>query len=110
MPSRHAGLSPGFSPSFHLQIPAAEGLRRSIMNRSVVSPETDMAPAGPWLTHPLRGLIARFGMAFLIQILEATLLITLLALALPLALLQVYDRILPNHAVGTLLVLGIAVT
>jgi ATP-binding cassette subfamily C protein LapB len=80
------------------------------MNRSVVSPETDMAPAGPWLTHPLRGLIARFGMAFLIQILEATLLITLLALALPLALLQVYDRILPNHAVGTLLVLGIAVT
>jgi ATP-binding cassette subfamily C protein LapB len=65
---------------------------------------------GPWLTHPFRGLISSFGTAFLVTVLEATLLITLLALALPVALLQVYDRILPNKAVGTLVVLAVAVT
>jgi len=34
--------------------------------------------AGPWLTRPFRGLIGRFGIAFMIPVLEATLLITLL--------------------------------
>ncbi|MGO4525438.1 peptidase domain-containing ABC transporter [Microvirga sp. 2MCAF35] len=66
--------------------------------------------AGPWLTRPFRGLIGRFGIGFLIPVIEATLLITLLALALPVALLQVYDRILPNKAVGTLVVLATTVT
>ncbi|MFC3127679.1 ATP-binding cassette domain-containing protein [Pseudoroseomonas globiformis] len=72
-----------------------------------------IAPAAtlsePWLTRPFRGVARRFGSAFLLPVLEATLLITVLALALPVALLQVYDRILPNHAVGTLLVLAAAV-
>ncbi|MBO1907012.1 ATP-binding cassette domain-containing protein [Microvirga sp. 3-52] len=68
-----------------------------------------MASSGPWLTRPFRALIGRFGIAFLIPVLEATLLITLLALALPVALLQVYDRILPNKAVGTLAVLATTV-
>jgi ATP-binding cassette subfamily C protein LapB len=63
----------------------------------------------PWLTDPIRGLISRFGVGFFVPVIEATLLITTLALALPLALLQVYDRILPNHAVGTLVVLGVSV-
>jgi len=69
-----------------------------------------MVSSGPWLTHPVRGLIDRFGIAFLIPVLEATLLITLLALALPVALLQIYDRILPNKAIGTLAVLATIVT
>lgn len=60
----------------------------------------------PWLTHPLASLVSRYGTAFLVLILEATLMITLLALALPAALLQVYDRILPNNATGTLAVLA----
>jgi ATP-binding cassette, subfamily C, bacterial LapB len=79
------------------------------MGRSAAS-TASTASTGPWLTHPLSGLIGRFGIAFLMPVLEATLLITLLALALPLALLQVYDRILPNNAVGTLVVLAITVT
>jgi ATP-binding cassette, subfamily C, bacterial LapB len=80
------------------------------MDRSAVSSGApSMASSGPWLTRPFRGLIGRFGIAFLIPVLEATLLITLLALALPVALLQVYDRILPNKAVGTLAVLATTV-
>src|SRR5919112_1982483 len=80
------------------------------MDRSAVSSGAPlMASSGPWLTRPFRGLIGRFGIAFLIPVLEATLLITLLALALPVALLQVYDRILPNKAVGTLAVLATTV-
>jgi ATP-binding cassette subfamily C protein LapB len=43
------------------------------------------------------------------HLLLATLLITLLGLALPIMLLQVYDRILPNAALGTLSVLFIGV-
>ena len=81
------------------------------MNRSAASfSGTPIASTGPWLTRPFIGLIGRFGVAFLIPVLEATLLITLLALALPVALLQVYDRILPNKAVGTLGVLAVTVT
>ena len=78
------------------------------MDRSAASSGAS-APLGPWLTRPFRGLIGRFGIAFFIPVLEATLLITLLALALPIALLQVYDRILPNKATGTLIVLAIMV-
>lgn len=81
------------------------------MNRSAASfSGTPIASTGPWLTRPFIGLVGRFGVAFLIPVLEATLLITLLALALPVALLQVYDRILPNKAVGTLGVLAVTVT
>ncbi|WP_201837017.1 peptidase domain-containing ABC transporter [Microvirga zambiensis] len=80
------------------------------MDRSAVLSGTSPLSAGPWLTRPFRGLIGRFGIGFLIPVLEATLLITLLALALPVALLQVYDRILPNKAVGTLAVLATMVT
>jgi ATP-binding cassette subfamily C protein LapB len=42
-------------------------------------------------------------------ILLASLLVTLLALALPIALLQVYDRILPNAAISTLVLMASAV-
>jgi ATP-binding cassette subfamily C protein LapB len=42
-------------------------------------------------------------------LLLATLLVSLLSLALPIALLQVYDRILPQAATGTLVVLALAV-
>ncbi|MBA1157366.1 peptidase domain-containing ABC transporter [Microvirga mediterraneensis] len=81
------------------------------MDRSAVSSAApSLVSAGPWLTRPFRGLIGRFGIGFLIPVVEATLLITLLALALPVALLQVYDRILPNKAVGTLAVLATTVT
>jgi ATP-binding cassette, subfamily C, bacterial LapB len=79
------------------------------MNRSAAASEVLAASSGPWLTRPFRGLIGRFGIAFFMPVLEATLLITLLALALPAALLQVYDRILPNKATGTLVVLAITV-
>ena len=79
------------------------------MNTSATSSGTTAGSAGPWLTRPFKGLIDRFGIAFLFPMLQATLLITLLALALPVALLQVYDRILPNKSVGTLAVLASAV-
>jgi ATP-binding cassette subfamily C protein LapB len=51
-------------------------------------------------------LVSRYGIAFVAPVLEASLLLTLLALAL----LQVYDRILPNKAVGTLTALATVVT
>ncbi|MDF2687663.1 MAG: hypothetical protein K0R61_978, partial [Microvirga sp.] len=79
------------------------------MNRSAAASEALAASSGPWLTRPFRALLGRFGIAFFMPVLEATLLITLLALALPAALLQVYDRILPNKATGTLVVLAITV-
>lgn len=79
------------------------------MNTSATSSGTTAVSAGLWLTRPFKGLINRFGIAFLFPMLQATLLITLLALALPVALLQVYDRILPNKSVGTLAVLASAV-
>lgn len=43
------------------------------------------------------------------ELLLASLLVSLLALALPIALLQVYDRVLPNAALGTLHALALAV-
>jgi ATP-binding cassette subfamily C protein LapB len=79
------------------------------MDTSAVPSATPLEPTGPWLTRPIVGLIRRYGIALLTMVLEATLLITLLALALPVALLQVYDRILPNKAVGTLMVLATTV-
>ena len=80
------------------------------MDRLADSAGTSPAPTAPWLTHPFASLIRRHGISFLVLVLEATLVITLLALALPAALLQVYDRILPNKAVGTLAVLAATVT
>ena len=55
-----------------------------------------------WLRQPLTELVRRHGGAAILDVLVAGLLITLLALALPVALLQVYDRILPQAAHGTL--------
>ena len=43
------------------------------------------------------------------ELLLASLVVTLLALALPIALLQVYDRVLPNAALGTLQILALGV-
>lgn len=43
------------------------------------------------------------------DLLLISLAITLLSLALPISLLQIYDRILPNHAFGTLGVIGAGV-
>ncbi len=62
-----------------------------------------------WLTKPFREVLRRSGMRLLPPVLAATLMITILALALPLALLQVYDRILPNASLGTLTVLALVV-
>ncbi|MBK1661553.1 ATP-binding cassette domain-containing protein [Paracraurococcus ruber] len=62
-----------------------------------------------WLAAPLSTTIRRHGGGTLPSLLLATLLITLLALALPIALLQVYDRILPQASLGTLGFLAAAV-
>jgi len=53
--------------------------------------------------------LAHPGAVLLPTVLMATLLVTLLALALPVMLLQIYDRVLPNAATGTLAVLASAV-
>ncbi len=44
-----------------------------------------------------------------LHLIAASLVINLLALAMPIMMLQAYDRILPNHGIGTLsmLVLGV---
>ncbi len=57
----------------------------------------------------MRSLLRQAGAQAGGALLLASLLITLLALALPLALLQVYDRVLPNAALGTLGMLAVAV-
>jgi len=79
------------------------------MDRFTGSAGAHPVTTAPWLTRPFASLIRRHGVTFFILVLEATLVITLLALALPAALLQVYDRILPNMGVGTLTVLAITV-
>ncbi|MEZ0169421.1 peptidase domain-containing ABC transporter [Microvirga sp. TS319] len=80
------------------------------MDRFAGSAETSFASNASWLTRPFASLLGRHGVAFLVLVLEASLVLTLLALALPAALLQVYDRILPNKSVGTLVVLATVVT
>ncbi|WP_161600882.1 ATP-binding cassette domain-containing protein [Teichococcus oryzae] len=62
-----------------------------------------------WLLHPFTCVMTSYGTVFAPSVIAATLLVTLLALALPTALLQVYDRILPNGATGTLAALACAV-
>jgi ATP-binding cassette subfamily C protein LapB len=62
-----------------------------------------------WLTRPFGAVARRFGAAFLPLVVVATLLATLLALALPVMLLQIYDRVLPNMATGTLTMLAVSV-
>ena len=73
--------------------------------------DTTLSPvrAAPWLIRPFAAVTRHFGGAFLPPVLAATLLVTLLALALPVMLLQIYDRVLPNGASGTLVVLAGAV-
>lgn len=73
--------------------------------------EATLSPvrAAPWLLRPFAAAVRQFGVVFLPPVLVATLLVTLLALALPIMLLQIYDRILPNAAGGTLAVLAAAV-
>lgn len=65
-------------------------------------------PAG-WLSRPLRTLLAGHAGSTIWLLLLASLLVTLLGLALPIALLQVYDRILPQGALGTLWLMAAAV-
>jgi ATP-binding cassette subfamily C protein LapB len=70
------------------------------------------APEGAadlWLTRPVSSVVRRFGATFLPPVVLATLLVTLLALALPIMLLQIYDRVLPNLATGTLTMLAVSV-
>jgi ATP-binding cassette subfamily C protein LapB len=62
-----------------------------------------------WLTAPLEAALRCHGGRVLPGLLLATLLVALLALALPIALLQVYDRVLPQAAAGTLMALAIGV-
>src|SRR4051812_37257697 len=74
------------------------------------NPACAIAPApDTWLTKPFREMLRRSGMRFLPPVLAATLMITALALVLPLALLQIYDRILPNASLSTLSALAVAV-
>ena len=63
-----------------------------------------------WLRVPLRSALRGRGRRMLPELLLATGLVTLLALAMPLVLLQVYDRVLPNGATGTLTLMTAAVT
>jgi ATP-binding cassette, subfamily C, bacterial LapB len=65
--------------------------------------------SSPWLRAPLRTLLRLSLGGAAAPLLLGTLLITLLALALPVMLLHVYDRILPNAAHGTLAVLAVGV-
>ncbi|PWS37356.1 ABC transporter ATP-binding protein [Falsiroseomonas bella] len=67
------------------------------------------APDRRWLAAPLRAAVLRHGAGTLPALLLATLLLTILALALPIALLQVYDRILPQAATGTLTLIALGV-
>ncbi|WP_270936067.1 ATP-binding cassette domain-containing protein [Falsiroseomonas oryzae] len=61
------------------------------------------------LAAPLQAALRPQRGSALLALLLATLLVTLLALALPIMLLQVYDRILPQAATGTLSLLALAV-
>ena len=61
------------------------------------------------LASPLRALLREAAGRAAPELLLASLLVTLLGLALPITLLQVYDRILPNAAFGTLEVLALLV-
>ena len=61
------------------------------------------------LATPLGALLREAAGRAAPELLLASLLVTLLALALPIALLQVYDRVLPNAAIGTLEMLAIIV-
>ncbi len=49
------------------------------------------------------------GQRYMLELVMSSILINLMALALPLALLQVYRRILPNHSVDTLTALALGV-
>jgi ATP-binding cassette, subfamily C, bacterial LapB len=69
----------------------------------------DNATTDAWLRQPLGRLLRGHGHGTLPLLLLASLLVTLLGLALPLALLQVYDRILPQAALGTLWLMAGAV-
>ncbi|MFC7738813.1 ATP-binding cassette domain-containing protein [Roseomonas sp. GCM10028921] len=62
-----------------------------------------------WLQAPLGTTLRRHGGRTVPALLLTTLLITMLALALPVALLQIYDRILPQASFGTLWLLALAV-
>lgn len=62
-----------------------------------------------WLAAPLGAALHRHGGRVLPGLVLASLLVAGLALALPIALLQVYDRILPQAATGTLTALAIGV-
>jgi ATP-binding cassette subfamily C protein LapB len=76
----------------------------------VLSPRAEPDAASDlWLTRPVSEVMKRFGGVFLLPMVAATLLVTLLALALPIMLLQIYDRVLPNTAGGTLAVLALSV-
>jgi ABC-type protease/lipase transport system fused ATPase/permease subunit len=75
------------------------------MDWSATSPKAIMAPMSPWLTRPFNGVISCFDIAFLMLVLEVTLLITL-----PVALLQGCDQMMPSKAVGLLVILATVVT
>ena len=66
------------------------------------------------LVHARTGAVANFGLAeprgAIAPGVAASVASHLLALAVPLALLQTYDRILPNQAYGTTVVLAVGVT
>ena len=64
----------------------------------------DTAGAGDWFWSAFRQNLGIFG-----QIGLGTLVINLLALALPLFMMNVYDRVVPNNAIETLWALGIGV-
>ncbi|MEM9684576.1 MAG: ABC transporter transmembrane domain-containing protein, partial [Pseudomonadota bacterium] len=64
----------------------------------------DTAGSGDWFWSAFRQNLGIFG-----QIGMGTIIINLLALALPLFMMNVYDRVVPNNAIETLWALGIGV-
>lgn len=74
-----------------------------------MKPTALTAKSSEWLRAPLRGLFQLARGTTIVELLLATLMITLLSLALPIMLLHVYDRIIPNAALGTLGTLAVGV-
>lgn len=68
------------------------------------TPETRATPDGHWFWSAIKGSWPAY-----VEVVVASLLVNLFALATPLFVMNVYDRVVPNQAVETLWVLAIGV-
>jgi ATP-binding cassette subfamily C protein LapB len=104
---------------FHIVEPARDGLESEVTARELrhrarrvamlVTPrdraeESEAAPAGHWFWQPMRE--NRWAW---IQIVIAALAVNVLALAMPIFVMNVYDRVIPNFAFVTLTTLALGV-